>query len=110
MTVGATGAVTVAVLHGGTTLKTATVAGLTYAPGSQLRIRVQAAGSSPTTVQARVWVVGSAEPSTWTVSATDATAAMQAPGAVGIRTYTGGGVTNGPLMTTFDDFVATAAQ
>jgi PKD repeat protein len=111
LTVSATGAVTISVLHGtGTVVKTATVSGLTVAPGTQLRLRVQVIGSNPTTIQARVWAVGTTEPSTWQVSATDSTAALQASGAVGIRTYSGGGVTNGPLVTSFDDFAATTAQ
>ena len=42
-----------------------TVAGLAYDPTIGLRIRVQATGTSPTTLRARVWAGSAAEPSTW---------------------------------------------
>jgi PKD repeat protein len=110
VTIGTSGAVTIAVLHGSTILKSATVTGLTYAAGTPLRLRLQVVGSNPTTVQAKVWPAGGSEPAIWQVSTTDATAALQAAGSVGLRTYTGGGVTNGPMVVTFDDFAATSAQ
>ena len=50
------------------------VPGLTYAPGEQLVIRMQVAGSSPTTLRAKVWKDGGAEPAACQVTATDTTA------------------------------------
>lgn len=110
LTIAPTGALTLAVLHGGVALKSAGVAGITMTPGEQLRLRLQVIGTNPTTVQARVWVVGTTEPTAWQVVATDATASMQTAGSVGLRTYTGSGVTNGPVVTLFDDFSAGAPR
>ncbi len=42
-----------------------TVPGLTVAPGDRLNVKVQAFGTSPTTLRAKVWAVGSAEPTDW---------------------------------------------
>jgi hypothetical protein len=60
--------------------------GLTFSPGNTFVLRVQAEGASPTTIRAKVWRAGAAEPSAWTVTATDATAALQTAGTLGIRT------------------------
>ena len=48
-------------------------------------LRVEFQGTSPTTIRARAWQAGSPEPGTWTLSATDSTAAEQIAGAVGVR-------------------------
>ena len=41
-----------------------------------LTVRVQAVGTGPTTLHARVWPSAGTEPSTWQVNATDSTAAL----------------------------------
>jgi PKD repeat protein len=89
-----------------TSLQTLTVPGLTVAAGDLVRVRVQATGTSPTTVRAKVWADGATEPAGWTVSRTDSTAALQAPGAIGLRTYLSGSATNAPVLGLFDDLVA----
>src|SRR3954454_3898759 len=89
--VSSTGAVTVNLMAGGTGLKSATVPGLTVEGNTGVRIRLQATGANPTTVRARAWKVGAAEPTTWQVSTTDGTAALQTTGSVGIRSYLGSG-------------------
>jgi Concanavalin A-like lectin/glucanases superfamily/PKD domain len=81
-----------------------TVSGLTYAPGTVLDVRMQTIGTSPTTVQARVWADGTTEPTTWQVSTTDSTSALQAAGSVGFLTYLAGGATNAPVTVTLDGF------
>ena len=81
-----------------------TVAGLTYAVGTKLHVRAQATGASPTTVRARVWRDGAAEPTTWQVSATDATDGLQISGAVGLWTYTSGSAVR-PSVIRVDDVV-----
>jgi PKD repeat protein len=78
-----------------------TVSGISYALGMKLRIRTQVEGSSPTTVRGRVWVDGTPEPSTWTLSVTDSTAAMQTAGGVGLWAYATG--TGGTQSVRFDD-------
>ena len=57
-----------------------------YTAGTKLRVRLLVTGTSPTTVRAKVWKVGSAEPA-WQVTATDATAGFQAAGQVGLVAY-----------------------
>jgi PKD repeat protein len=81
-----------------------TISGLTYAAGTVLHLRLQAVGTSPTALQAKVWT-DDTEPD-WQVTGSDATAALQAPGSVGIRTYLSGSTTNAPITLTFDDFKA----
>jgi PKD repeat protein len=88
-----------------TPLTSGTVSGLTYAAGDHLRIRVQVTGTSPTTVRMKVWRVGTTEPTAWQLTTTDATAALQAPGAVGLVTYLSGATTNLPVVFGFDDLL-----
>lgn len=79
------------------------VPGLTAAPGTPMSMRVRAVGTNPTTLEARVWPAGTAEPATWTISGTDATAALQAAGGVGFTGYVSGGATNAPVTISIDD-------
>ncbi|MBK7623965.1 MAG: hypothetical protein IPJ14_15230 [Kineosporiaceae bacterium] len=83
-----------------------TIAGLTYAAGTKLAVRLQATGTNPTTVQARVWVDGTDEPADWQRTATDSTAALQAPGAVGVWTYLSASAV-APVVVRVDDLVVT---
>jgi hypothetical protein len=87
-----------------TTLKSEVViAGLTVTPGTQFRIRFQATGTSPTTLRAKVWKVGTTEPAAWAVSITDTTAGLQAAGSVGIMGYLSSTATNSPVVESFDN-------
>jgi hypothetical protein len=70
-------------------VKELAVKGLTYRPGKALRVKLQVTGSAPTTLRAKVWADGKAEPSGWQISGTDRTAALQAAGGVGVRAYLG---------------------
>ena len=88
------------------TLAEQLVPGLTAAPGQPLAVRVRATGASPTTLQARVWRGGSAEPSAWQVTTTDATAAQQAAGGVGVAVYVTGSGSGDPTTVRVDDLVA----
>lgn len=83
-------------VNGAETTLTAAGVGLVYAPGDVWNVRFRVTGSGPTTLQARVWRDGTAEPSTWT-TATDSTAGLQAPGAVGIYSYLSGSANNAPI-------------
>lgn len=82
------------------------VPNLVYAAGGSIRLRVEVTGTNPTTLRARAWRADSAEPTTWRVSATDATAGMQAAGGIGINSYYSGGATNAPLVLSVDDLKA----
>ncbi|GER22676.1 hypothetical protein NCCP1664_11730 [Zafaria cholistanensis] len=84
-----------------TTLAQANVAGA-LAAGNQVNVRVQVAGTNPTAIRAKAWHAGAAEPAAWHVQATDNTAALQAPGAVGLGAYISGSTTNTPVVATFD--------
>ncbi len=89
-----------------TTLATTTLPGVTYTPGAQLRVELQVGGTGTTALAAKAWLVGSPEPATWAVTTTDTTAALQAPGAVGVVAYVSGSSTNAPLVVSVDDVTA----
>jgi len=103
----ADGSVQLFTMRTGTALTGVTVAGLTYGAGDTLLTRVQVVGTSPTTIRAKVWRSGTAEPTAWTTSTTDATVGLQAPGSVGITSYLFGTATNGPLVLRYDDLDVT---
>jgi hypothetical protein len=69
-------------------------------------VRLQVTGTGPTSLRAKVWVAGTTEPAAWAVSATDATAGLQAAGSVGVGDYLSGSATNAPVVVRFDDFQA----
>ena len=98
----ATGAVTVQPMVGSTALASAPLPG-TYTAGQRLRVRLEVTGTSPTTLRARVWPDGTTEPTAWLVSATDATPAMQVPGAMGLTSYVSSAATTAPVTITWDD-------
>lgn len=88
-----------------TSLRSAVVPGLTYAPGQSLTARLQVAGSGTTTLNFKVWRTGEAEPAAWLVTATDSTASLQTLTGVGLWTYVSGSATNTPVKVSFDDLV-----
>ncbi|MFH9013961.1 hypothetical protein ACH4C6_21600 [Streptomyces sp. NPDC017943] len=63
--------------------------GLTHTPGTYMRLRFQGAGS---TLRAKAWRVGTAEPATWQVQVTDST--LPGAGSVGLRSISATGNTN----------------
>jgi hypothetical protein len=87
-----------------TTLQSVAVAGLTVAANDQLQMRLQVVGTSPTTIQAKVWRDGSTEPAAWQTTATDATASLQVAGSVGLMSYLWGTATNAPVAVRFDNY------
>ncbi|NUU04870.1 PKD domain-containing protein [Leifsonia sp. C5G2] len=104
----ASGAVQIQLLANGTALRTSTVSGLSYSPGQQLSVRIQAVGSSPTVLSAKVWAAAQAEPASWQVTATDSTAGLQAAGSVGLRAYLSATATATPVTVSFDNYRVTA--
>lgn len=99
------GAVQLQLLQGSTTLSAANIAGLTVVnPTDQLKLRVQVFGTSPTTIRAKVWSGTGTEPTAWTLSTTDSTAALQVAGTVGLRSYLSGSATTTPVVTRWDNF------
>ncbi|MBM9477339.1 PKD domain-containing protein [Nakamurella flavida] len=86
-----------------TTLRTQTIAGMTWAPGDTLRLAFQAQGAGSTVLSAKAWKVGTAEPAAWQATVTDTQAELQGPGAVGVQTYLAGSATNAPVVASFDN-------
>ncbi|MFN8076562.1 MAG: PKD domain-containing protein [Kineosporiaceae bacterium] len=84
-----------------------TVPGLTVTTGTWLRLRAVAAGTSPTTVRAKVWDRTTTEPASWQVQGTDSASALQIPAGIGLTAYTASTNTATPLTVSFDNFSAT---
>ncbi|NTW41636.1 MAG: PKD domain-containing protein, partial [Cellulomonadaceae bacterium] len=101
----ATGVVNLAVTRSGTALQSTDLPG-TYVPGTRLEVRLEVTGTDPTTLRAKVWPAGGTEPAAWQVSASDATAGLQAAGGVGVVSYLSGASTNAPMTVSVDDLVA----
>lgn len=79
----------------------------TVTPGSQIHVRLQVTGTSPTTVRAKLWLGSAAEPSAWTVTGTaDSYAGLQTPGAVGANAYLSASSTNAPVAVSLLDIKA----
>lgn len=74
-----------------------------YQPGEVIRMRMTAEGNGTTALNGKIWRVGDAEPASWQVVADDSTAALQAPGAVGVYTYLSGSSTNAPVVASVDN-------
>jgi PKD repeat protein len=85
-----------------------TIGGLNYAVGDRLAMRLQVTGTGTTTIRAKVWEVGTAEPASWQRSVTDTTAALQAPGGVGLMTYLSSSANNAPITVLLDNVRAAA--
>ena len=82
------------------------VSGLSPAVGSFIWLHASFSGTNPTTIRMRAWADGSTEPTSWQVSLTDSTAALQVAGTVGVRAYLSASATNAPVTLIFDDFTA----
>lgn len=74
--------------------------------GNDIRLHLQVSGSSPTSLRARWWNIGDAEPETWDIDTTDNTTENQmASGGVGV----GSGNTSG-TVSAGDDFLVTTGD
>ena len=73
------------------------VSGLLIPAGAAMNSRVQVYGTNPTTVRAKVWAVTATEPAAWQLTATDAIAALQTSGSVGVIIYLSSGSANAPI-------------
>lgn len=67
---------------------------ITIVPGQQYVLAMEATGTSPTTIRAKFWRLGQAEPD-WMRTGTNSLAALQAPGAVSVFTYVPGNPNGG---------------
>jgi hypothetical protein len=91
-----------------TSIQSVNLPGLTYTPGTVLRVRFDTSGTDVTTLKAKAWVTGSAEPAEWQVVATDTTEVLRAAGRIGLATYVSGAAT-GIMRVNVDDLWAGAA-
>jgi PKD repeat protein/spore coat protein CotH len=103
--VSSAGAVELELRQTSTTLTSETVPGLTFASGNALQVRVQVVGTSPTTVRAKVWKVGSAEPAAWQLTTTSSTAGLQAAGSIGLSSYFANSGKPTPIVVSFGSLV-----
>ncbi|MFE6995690.1 PKD domain-containing protein [Microbacterium sp. NPDC057659] len=99
------GVVTVQLMRDDTVLSNV-ITTITLAAGDAVHVRAEATGTSPTTLRVKAWKAGTTPPTAWTASTTDATAAMQAAGDIGLGVYLGGAATNLPFVTRFDNLWA----
>lgn len=76
--------------------------------GTPLRLRLVVEGHAPTTVQAKLWPVGSSEPASWQVEATDASTALPSTGSVALGGYLSGSATSGSMTFRFDNLAVTS--
>jgi hypothetical protein len=83
-----------------------TVPGAAYVPGQALNLRFEVTGTGTTTLRAKLWRDGTTEPAAWQVTATDTTASLQGPGAIGFESYVSGSATNAPVTVRLDNFLA----
>ena len=105
------GSVGFQLLQGGSTVLVDTVLpGVTFAPGEVMVVKAQAFGVAPTTIRAKAWKAGTAEPAEWTVTTTSSAAGLQAAGSVGQISYLSASATNAPLAISYDNFLAVAGH
>lgn len=81
------------------------VPGLTAPANTWLRVRVRVFGVNPTTILAKAWRDGEAEPGAWSYGTSDTDPALQFPGGVGLKGYLGGNASNSPVVFSVDDLV-----
>jgi hypothetical protein len=107
--IGSNGAVTLDLIKvsGGveTSMKSTTLTGVTVGAGDRLWVRLQADGTSPTTLRLKAWVAGTPQPTNWTLTATDSTSGLQSAGKPGLVTYLSSSTTNGPVRVDVDNFL-----
>ena len=89
------------------TVKSEVVAsGITLAAGATLRTRLQVVGVNSTALRLKVWLSTAGEPTGWQLSASDATAALQAAGSIGVTGYLSSTSTIAPLTMRFSALTA----
>jgi PKD repeat protein len=76
-----------------------------FTSAKRLVLRTEVSGSGPTTIRAKAWFAGDAEPAAWQATATDSTSTMQGPGALGLVLYQSSSAT-APLTVRIDDLEA----
>jgi PKD repeat protein len=93
-----------------TVLTSVTIPGISVTTADSLNVRFQVTGTGTTTLRAKIWRTGTAEPASWALTATDSTAVLQDPGYVGINSYLSSSATTVPVVYSYDGFFAGPAQ
>ena len=89
-----------------TTIGSATIPGLALAANQTYHLACRAVPSGGATqLTGKLWRVGTSEPASAQVTATDSTAALQAAGGIGVNSYLSSGATSGVTLSV-DDLVA----
>jgi hypothetical protein len=78
----------------------------THSVGNSYEIAVQAVGTSPKTLRAKIWRTGTSEPN-WQLTATDSTAALQRTGSPAVLYYASRSFTGASATLTVDAFRVT---
>lgn len=97
-------------LVGGTgmLLGSATRVGSGYVAGQWWHVHIQAQGSAPTTMGARVWRDGTPEPTDWTLETSDSSPTLQAETqSIRLGVFAADGATTLPLQAAYDDITVT---
>ncbi|GAA2177928.1 hypothetical protein GCM10009847_05930 [Leucobacter tardus] len=79
--------------QGTTVIGTQAVSGLSWKQGDEFSLKAEVTGSNPTTLRAKIWPRGGAEPQSWQLSTTDATDALQQAGYASVRYNLAGSAT-----------------
>ena len=82
--------------------------GVIYQAGDVVHVKVEVSGTSPTTVKVKAWLNSNPEPTTWQISSTDSTSAMQVAGPVGFKASVSASSTNPTTRFIFDNYEVTA--
>lgn len=82
--------------------------GMAFSPDASYTLRVSVTGSSPTTISAKLWEVGTDEPENWPLITTDGTPSLQGEGAVGLVADSLGGADR--LDVRFEEFVVVSGD
>lgn len=83
---------------------------VTGSPSTPVMVRLQATGTSSTSLRAKVYNEGQSEPANWQLNATDNTSALQVSGRVGLSVYLSGSATNNPIWGGFDDLIVSEVE
>ena len=88
------------------TIATAVAIPGTYSAGTPVKTKISVVGTNPTTIQAKVWLAGTAEPTTWLLTAADSGAGLQSAGSTGVSLQVMDS-TNLPVVARYDDYRVT---
>lgn len=90
-----------------TSLRSVSLTEPTYQPGDKIRVRLTVTGNGTTTLAARAWRVGTAEPASSQVTATDTTTSLQTAGSFSLIGYLSASATVAPVTFSIDNLLLT---